>query len=332
MMTTTSEAGAAGLRISLITVAWNHREEVDRFLAAISESQLDTHLSIELVLVDNNSTDDTAEYIASRHPWVVLVRNTVNAGFAQGCNDGLAKATGDFLMLLNPDAYANAGALRGMAEFLRARPDVGAVGCLLLHDDGLPQFSHYGEVGATTYLLHSSMFYPVMERLRKQAWRLGFGRSTAPQPCDWLMGSCIMVRRDVYNRAGGLEPAYFMYSEDADWCRRIRDAGFRIFHLPGFSMQHSQKGSSRKRREFTFRRLYRNIVMYSQRHLSTVQQSRLKAMMIFDFQCRLIAYRILGLLKAGEREALGDRVKSVRLLLGVFRSGNIGLIDEQPPT
>jgi hypothetical protein len=324
-MTPTAPSTAAPL-LSLITVTWNHREELDGYLAAIERCRATWRDRLELVIVDNASADDTAGFLAQRVPWANVIRNGVNAGFAEGCNIGLAAARGDFLMLLNPDAEVNDRALSGMIRFLRRNPRVGAVGCQLLHDDGLPQISAYPRITASSYLRNSSIAYPLFERLRKLQWKLGLGPK-GPVRCGWLMGACVVVPRAVYQRVGGMDATYFMYSEDADWCERINQAGRWNVYLPQLTMRHRQKGSSRRAPEFTFRRLYRSALLYANKNLRGTEYAAFVTAMAADMIVRLPVYAAYSLIRPERRARLG----SVWQLLRMVIARDPNLITDAPP-
>jgi GT2 family glycosyltransferase len=249
------------------------------------------------------------------YPWATVIANGENLGFAEGCNVGLHAARGEFLMLINPDAFATAEALAGMMEFLRAHPKAGAVGCTLLHDDGRPQMSFYPPIGALMYVGYSSIGYPVLEWIRKQLMRAGLLRYSRPLQCGWLMGSCIMVPRAAHEAVGGLEASYFMYCEDADWCERIRRAGWEVWFLPELVMHHRQKGSSRRAAEFTFRRVYRSIVHYANRNLSGWRRRALLWTMMADMLARLPVYMVYSLIRPARRERLASVMKLFRIAL-----------------
>ena len=318
------------LLLSIITVAWNHRDEIGEFLNHVRKAEKEAGFSIEMVLVDNASSDGTADFVAEHYPWVNLVRNARNEGFAPGCNYGLQRASGKYLLMLNPDAFANGRALRGMIRFLKKNPSAGCVGCKLLHADGLPQMSAYAGLSPASYWKNHSIVYPLIEKVRK--WRDCIGRdSRGPRSVGWLMGSCLMVPRRVYEKVGGLEPSFFMYAEDMDWCHQIRQAGWKVVFLPNYSIIHRQKGSSRRLREFCFRRLYRSIVHHTNRQFHEPEKSRILGAMLLDMYLRLPVYTLLSLLKPAEREAYRARLQSIHRMIEIIRARNPDLYQDAAP-
>ena len=310
----TAHAAPAPARplVSVLTVFWNGADEIDRFFRAIDRCRARLPFELEMIAVDNASEDGTADLITERFPWARLIRNDENVGFAPACNQALEASRGRMALLLNPDCEADPEAVAGMARFLKSRKSVGAVGCLLLHGDGLPQDSFHREPGAWSYWGTHALVSPPLLKLRKLGHRF-FGASTRPRKVAWLMGAAMMVRRDVFRRVGGMDPEYFMYSEDADWCRRIREAGFSVVHLPQFQITHHHGTSARRRPEFTFRRLYRSLLMYSCKHHQGWRHLSLRGAVLLDMVLRVPIYALTGNFQ---------RLKSAGLVMGMYAQGN----------
>ncbi len=303
--------------LSIVTVFWNGRDDVPVFVRAMEETRRELPFSLEIIAIDNHSSDGTADRIAELAPWIRLIRNDKNIGFAPACNQGLEAARGTFLLLLNPDCEANADALRAMVAFLRRFPKAGAVGCTLLHGDGLPQHSYHHEPSWWSYWGTHSFASPLLLKLQKVLHKSNIG--SRPFRVDWLMGACLMVPRGVYEEIGGLDPEYFMYSEDADWCRRIRDEGYAVVHLPGVSLTHHHGTSARRRAEFTFRRLYRSLLMYSGKHLGPMAGLLLRIVVIADLIIRVPVYALTGHFR---------RLESIRRVLAMFVVNDPGRFPE----
>lgn len=316
--------------LSIVSVAWNHADEIGEFLSATAAAIAQAGLRAEIIIVDNASRDGTADLIEQRFPGVLLIRNARNRGFAEGSNQGLAAATGRHLLLLNPDARPNGPALRALVRFLDRHPSVGAVGCALLHHDRMPQQSAFPRLSPCSYILNHSMIYPLFEEARKRLWRLGL-RRRRPYRTGWLQGSCLAVPRRVYTDLGGLDPSYFIYCEDADWCERIRVAGHAVVHLPNIAMSHRQKGSVRRAPEFCFRRVYRSLLHFANLHRRGIEHAAFRAVMTADMAARLPAYALLAALRPSRRAALAERRASVRLLLRVLRNGDPDFLPDAPP-
>jgi hypothetical protein len=307
--------------LSVVIVAWNGRELLGRCLDALDGCYRELPDPLEVIVVDNASTDGTPDMIAANYPGVRLICNPANLGFAEGCRQGLEHARGKYLLLLNPDCEASPRALLAMMDFLRRFPEVGAVGCRLHHADGTTQRSAYRDPGPAGHLVTHSALSPLLHGVSRIArqWKLLLGvdveggeSARPPRRCDWLMGACIMVPRAVYEKAGSLDPAYFMYSEDADWCRRIRAAGYAIYYLPGVAMLHRQKQSSSRTREFTYVRLYRSLLMYAQRYCPPGRLRMFRRIVLADMTLRLALFPLLALLWPSEAAMRGEQQRASR--------------------
>jgi hypothetical protein len=208
----------------------------------------------EVVVVDNNSDDQTAEMVRSGFPQARLVVNPTNAGFAAGNNRAMEIARGELLLLLNPDTRVEPGALGRMIDFLEADPEVGAVGPKLLSADGSVQLSCGIRPSLRTELVNKMLLHNLFP-----FYKLGRWHHREIRAVDWVMGACFLVRRRVVEEVGGLDPAIFMYYEDLDWCLRIRDCGWRICYFP-FSCIHHLRGESTRQN-------LRKMLVVSQRSL-----------------------------------------------------------------
>ncbi len=317
--------------LSVVTISWNQKEDIIEYLEAMSEAKENCKFPVEMILVDNGSVDGTPELIESEYPWVKLIRNEKNEGFAVGCNVGLHAATGDYLLLFNPDARANGRAFEGMIKFMEKHPQVGGVGCQLLHDDGLPQQSAFEELSPLSYVRFHSALYPLIEKLRKFAYRVKLIGSSKPYGCGWVQASCLMVPRAVYEQVGDLEASFFIYCEDTDWCHRIRRSGYRIVHIPSLKISHRQMGSVGKKPEFFFRRVYRSIVHYTNRQFNGSKRDRIFRMMLRDMQLRRPIYMVLGYIRPAKKDQYKERIKSVDRLIAIINSRNPDLFHDPPP-
>lgn len=306
--------------LSVVVVFWNGADDVGPFFRALDRAAKELPFGVEIVAVDNASSDGTADTIARRFPHATLIRNGANEGFAAACNQGLAAARGAYLLLLNPDCEATADALKAMVRLLKRRPDVGAVGCTLLHEDGLPQHSWHREPSALTYWGTHSLLSPLCLRARKALF--GDRTRTRPFAVDWLMGACVMVPRSAYERVGGMEASWFMYCEDTDWCRRIRDAGLRVVHDPRHAIVHRHGTSARRLPEFAFRRLYRSLLLYTNKHHGAVGRAALRWAVIADLLARKPVYRLTG---------NADRLKSVDAVTRMYLRNDPRLVDDPAP-
>lgn len=235
--------------LSIVILTYNTCSLTQRCLEAI-EATSTLPYSVETILVDNASTDGTVEMLRRRFPNVCLVRNEMNEGFARGNNVGLAVANGRYLMLLNSDTEVLPDALKQLVQFMDDHPNAGACGPQLLHSDGSLQPS--GRSLPTlwsTFLDMSKLF-----RLWKRDLYFDTSRNyNQPATVGEISGAALLVRRTCYEQCGGLDPAFFAYYEDVDWCKRIGEAGWLIYYVPSAKVIHLWQGTSRHVSERAYR-------------------------------------------------------------------------------
>lgn len=202
------------------------------------------NLEIEVIVVDSGSHDGSPEMVRRDFPKVNLVEQSHNVGFARGNNIGLEKATGGYLMLLNPDTEIVAGALMELVGFLDQNPTVGVVGPQLLNSDGSIQSSRRRFPTMVTALFESTWLQPLAPKSVLEHYFAFDLPDSEPASVDWLQGAAIITRQDVVNRVGILDEHFFMYSEELDWQRRIKDSGFDVVYLPYAKVIHHGGKSS----------------------------------------------------------------------------------------
>jgi GT2 family glycosyltransferase len=191
-----------------------------------------THdIEFEVIVVDNASSDGSVEMVKQQFPQAHVIENTVNNRYAIANNQGLDMAQGRYILYLNGDTVLLGNTVKEMMEFLDAHSQVGGVGGHLIYPDGAYQDAcfRFPSTLNVFYLLCLSRFY----------WKTGLAASypqmqaeTAPQPVDFVMGACLMARRDVLQQVQGMDEDYYFYGEDSDLCYRIWQAGRPVYHLP----------------------------------------------------------------------------------------------------
>lgn len=234
------------VNLSIIIVSWNVRDLLRRCLHSISvpNTQYPTP-NTQLIVVDNASSDGSVEMLRDEFPAVQVIANSENRGFTAANNQGLTVAQGCYLLLLNPDTEVVGDALATMVGYLEEHPEVGALGPLLRYPDGCLQSSRRRFPTLATALVESTVvqeWWPDNRFLRR--YYLADTPNDVVQPVDWLVGACLLVRRKAYEQAGGLDEGFFMYSEEMDWCKRIKDAGWLIVYLPTATVIHHEGKSS----------------------------------------------------------------------------------------
>lgn len=202
----------------------------------------------EIVVVDNASTDNSAEMVAHEFPEVRLIRLNANVGFGRANNAGLQQTEGRFILLLNPDVTVMPGCVGRLADFLLVRPDVGAVGPRLQRPDGsldLAARRGFPTPAAAFYRLSGlSKLFPDSERFSR--YNMGYVPPTETHEIDAGTAACLLVRRAAVDRVGFFDPDYFMYGEDIDLCYRLKTGGWKVYYLPTARAIHLKGASTRQ--------------------------------------------------------------------------------------
>lgn len=230
--------------LAIVIVSYHCRADVLACVASVVESMLDH--SFDVVVVDNGSTDGTADALRLEFPDLTVVEMGENAGFARATNLGIAISRSRHVLLLNPDTVVEVGALDRLVAWLDEHPDVGVVAPSLRNADGTDQLT------ARAFPTPSAALFgrrsPLTRLFPRNRWSRRFltGRDHVgdePFAIDWVSGACMMVPRSVVDHVGALDPAFFLYWEDADWCRRIGDAGYSVWCVPKARVTHDEGGT-----------------------------------------------------------------------------------------
>ncbi len=277
---------AVSSTISTLVVCWNNGDFLTRCLESVPS---DT----DLVVVDNGSTDRSPDIVAEQFPLATLIRLEHNEGFAAGVNRAAAKATGTYLLLLNPDAEATPRAIERLSTFLDEHPNCGAVTGRLLSMTEEPQHDFHARRLPTMpslafELLLVNRLWPKNPITRRA--ELADLDETATEPIERSASCCFMLRRAAFDQVGGLDeqfsPAWF---EDADLCKRLLDARWSIFSVPTAVFRHlggtSVRTLGRARRKRIF---YRNMERYVRKHHGRIGAAVVKTLLVTGMGLRVV--------------------------------------------
>ena len=231
--------------VSVIVVIWNLKELLGECLDSIRLSARD--LDVETIVVDNASTDGSADMVASEYPWVTLIRNEDNLGFSRANNQAIDMARGRYIFLLNNDAVLQGDALADLVSFMDEHEQAGACGPRVVNADGTMQVRSKGRFPSiSTALAH---FFLPAGLQNAGGVPLGFYEHQdliGARPMDWVSGCALMVRRRLVESVGPLDADVFMYCEDVDWCLRISKAGWPVWYVPSVVVLHYGGQSMKK--------------------------------------------------------------------------------------
>ncbi len=206
-------------------------------LASIFETASD--IGLEVIVVDNNSQDGSAEAVANRFPQVILQANRQNTGYAAGNNQALSLAHSPLVLLLNPDVLIPEGALQTAVKFMADHPDAGAMGAKQLYPDGRLQRSVRGfptPIAVTWELLGLSRLFSSSKVFG--AYRMTWFNYDSVIEVDQPMGTFLMLRKAVIEQVGMLDEQFTIFFNEVDWCLRCKRAGWRIFFSPDVTLTH----------------------------------------------------------------------------------------------
>ena len=241
------------MKLSVAIAARNIRELLRNCLNSLRPASTGEPVppvsSMEVIVVDDCSSDGTAEMVRSEFPEVRLIRNDENLGFARSSNKGLLESGGDYLALLNADTVVPRGGLERLVAFLEEHPEVWAVGPKLVYPTGgvQPSCSTFLQV---RYVLFEQLF---LDKLFRRSRLFGghfltWWDYSEPREVDVLSGACIVAPRRTWEQVGLLDENYFLYCDDPDWCLRVHQAGGKCFFLPDVEIVHYVGATSQANR------------------------------------------------------------------------------------
>lgn len=302
-------------RLSVIIVSWNVRDLLRDCLRSLLPGR-DAH-NLEVIIVDSGSADGSAAMVSAEFPWARLVARPDNVGFPKGNNIGLALAGGQYLLLLNPDTVVLGDALPTMLDYLAQHPDVGCVGPQLRNPDGTIQSSRRRFPTLATAFFESTWLQPLAPNRLLAHYYMQDQPDDATSDVDWLTGACLLVRREVLDQVGGLDEDYFMYSEELDWCRRIKMAGWRIVYLPAAQIMHHVGKSSEQAVTARHINFQRAKLRYFRKYHGRAACLALRLFLLLSYLAQMGLESAKGLL--GHKRAL--RRQRVTAYWQVLRSG-----------
>lgn len=233
--------------LSVILLNWNTRDDLLRALASITRAPRPVAMgaggaeppTVEILVVDNASTDGSAERVREAFPSARLIVNPVNLGFSAGNNVGIQAAKGRYLFLLNPDTVVHDNALETLVAFADGRPEAGIVGAKLLNGDGSLQAS------CRTFPTLVNGFFrdtPLGRLFPKNRFNRDYLMKdwdhNSPREVDWVSGAAMLLRRETLEEIGGLDESFFMYCEDVDVCYRAKHHGWKVLYCPDAVITH----------------------------------------------------------------------------------------------
>lgn len=282
--------------LSVIVLSFNTKEITDECLTRLKkakeyvEKKLDC--KTEVIVLDNASEDGSWEMLEQKHSWARLIRSRTNTGFSGGNNLAMKEAKGDFILLLNSDAFLEEETLFKSLQFFKDHPDCDVLGCKLKFKDGrLQPSAGYLPTPISTSLWISGLsllgvdFYPYHPKDPKFFTKI--------RQVEWVMGAFMMLKREVYEKTGGFDESIFMYGEEIEWCKRIKDKGFKSYYTPQFSITHLDKASSKFMLEKPLLNEFKGVKRYFEAHYRS-SWSFVRQVIRVSLILRIIAFGLMG--------------------------------------
>jgi len=298
--------------ISIIIVSLNTKHYLERCLAAIASAAKDE--GIEIIVVDNGSSDGTQAMVAEQFSQVLLIQNRENLGFGRANNIGARASRGRTLLLLNSDCELAPGALTTMLQALDQDVSLGGLFCRLLNPDGSLQPSIHRSFPSPWSLIgdlffFSSIRYALYRRPSLHRWLIRSTVRAHQQDHDvaWGGGACMLLRREAFEAIGGFDEQFFVYCEDMDLCKRLRDAGFRLRYLPGPSAIHHWGKTMAQQPAAMLREAYQSRNYYFEKHFPGWGGSLAHRLASAELKIRLITFTFLALVPSSRQQTWLDR-------------------------
>lgn len=248
------------VEVSIIILTYNSEKYIEDLLISLKKFIKNN----EIIIIDNSSVDQTLN-IANKFDFVKVFESSGNIGFAKGINLGAKKATGKYLLFINPDAQFKEGEIKNLTDLFIKYEKVGVVGGKLLNIDKLPEKS-------------AGKFFNLFEAISIAIGldeKLGVRFSPEKtQKVDFVSGGFMMVDKDLFNKLNGFDEEFFMYVEDMEFCYRVKKEGYNIYFTPNVVLTHIGQGSSN--RNFAILNIYKGMMYFFRKHKSPLEYNIVK--------------------------------------------------------
>ncbi|NIN66421.1 MAG: glycosyltransferase [Anaerolineae bacterium] len=307
--------------LSIIVVSWNVRDLLRACLKSVTKSLSSGRgqtLSCQVIVVDNDSNDGSVEMLKEAFPEIHVIANDRNLGFTKGNNQGLALSDARYVLLLNPDTEVVGDALGEMVAYMDDHPTAGALGPQLLYPDGQVQSSRRRFPDLRTAYVESTFLQSWFAQSGTLERYYVLDRSDdETQAVDWLVGACLLIRRETLEEVGSLDESYFMYSEELDWCYRAKKRGWEVVYLPTAQAIHHVGKSSEQVLPVQHIQFQRSKVLFFKKHHGRLKGEMLRFFLLASYLWQMIVEGLKWLV--GHKRPL--RRQRVAAYWQVLRSG-----------
>ncbi len=297
------------MNVSIVIVNWNTKSILRDCLKSVYEQTKD--ISFEVIVIDNASADGSVDMIKSDFPKVILIENKKNKGFAAANNQGIARAKGRYVLLLNPDTMILDNAIAKTVRFADLHPDAAVIGSRVLNVDGTLQPSCFMFPSLLNMILSSTYLYKLFPRSKffgreRMTW---WDRNDVRE-VEVVTGCFMLIRRDAIDQVGMMDEQFFMYAEETDFCFRVKQAGYKniftpdaeIIHLGGQSTEQVKKAMTIQKRK--------SILQFIKKHNGPHVYRIACLLAVLFFAVRLPVWLMIGLFRTGKRAEASTMIQA----------------------
>lgn len=283
------------MTVTVSIVEFNTKELLRECLTSLNKKWQN---EVKILVVDNNSQDQSTKMVAKEFPEVKLIKSGKNRGFAGGQNLGLRKIKSDFILILNPDVQISPSSIDQMVEFMGNYPNCGISSCKITYPDGMLQ-PNGGDLPIgfplISWLFNLEIFgdFPNFHRIEENYYK-------HEKEVGWVSGTFMFLRREVLDSIGFFNEKYFMYFEDVDLCLRANRAGYKIMINPEVVISHISGASSKNPRLTQWKGEFKGLIHFYKDYFGAFMAYLVKLLIYFSVFLRIVVFGMLGRLKVSK--------------------------------
>lgn len=311
--------------VSIVIVSWNAKTYLTECLESLKG---DAYAGpTEIIVVDNASTDGSAEMVRENFPDVTLVRNAENLGFAKANNIGIQQCVGEFVALVNSDVHVLPDCIATLVAYCQARPRAGLVGPYIIGGDGKQQRSCRASPNIWNMFCRAFALDLVFPRSRIfNGYFMGHWDHRTTRPVDILSGCFWLTRRPALDQVGLLDESFFIYGEDMDWCKRFRDLGWSVDFVPEAEAIHYGGASSANSPVRFFVEKQKADLQYWRKHHSQLAVRVYYAISLVHHGLRIVGYSLLTCAVRRKEQAASYKVRRSVACVRAFLTGAMDVV------
>lgn len=277
------------MMVSVIILSYNTKDITLRCLKHLLASQ---GIDLEVIVVDNASSDRSADSISKKFPNIKLVRNITNMGFAVANNQQMEMSKGEVFLLLNSDCFVQPNTI---IECVKRLDMYDVIGCKLLNSDGTIQSSwgYFPSLWRIFLLMTFVDNFPILRKFVHSIHVRDTSRYINSQRVDWVTGAYTLLKKEVFNKVGGIDEKYFMYGEEMEWMYRISKAGYKIGYVADAVATHLG-GASTKSDATRLASAFKGYLYWFSKHNPSWQLPVLKFILLVGCAYKALAWWVLG--------------------------------------